>query len=200
VSFTATVAVTLGGGAPTGAVQFMIDGQNVATVPLSGDTATSPALSSLSAGAHDVVATYMGTTDFESSAGFLWQIVTRAACTTLAGCNLHGLDLSLAEIAKANLSGANLDRANLIGTDLSGANLTGANLNDTKLNAAHLVGTIANGANLRGANLATADLAGANLTEANLRRANLIDVVWSNTICPDGTNSDGDGGTCVGHL
>jgi len=25
-------------------------------------------------------------------------------------------------------------------------------------------------------------------------------VIWNDTICPDGTNSDDNGGTCVGNL
>jgi len=33
-----------------------------------------------------------------------------------------------------------------------------------------------------------------------LSGANLADVTWSSTACPDGTNSDGDGGTCVNDL
>lgn len=70
-------------------------------------------------------------------------------------------------------------------------------------------------ADLRGANLRDADLTGANLTNANLDGADLqgatIDhVVWQNTVCPDGTNSDAvgrldksnvlQGATCDGHL
>ena len=56
------------------------------------------------------------------------------------------------------------------------------------------------GANLKGANLSGANLSGANLSGANLTGANLSDVTWGNTTCPDGTNSDNDGGTCLGHL
>ena len=61
------------------------------------------------------------------------------------------------------------------------------------------------GANLTGANLAYADLTSAHLaiTElsgAFLAGANLTGVVWSHTICPDGTNSDNNGFTCCGHL
>lgn len=67
----------------------------------------------------------------------------------------------------------------------------------------------------RGASLRNADLTGANLTGANLRDTDLVDatiegVIWSNTICPDGTNSDSRatrdaagalvGGTCEGHM
>jgi hypothetical protein len=41
----------------------------------------------------------------------------------------------------------------------------------------------------------------ADLTGADLARATgLATVTWSSTICPDGTNSDANGGTCLGHL
>jgi uncharacterized protein YjbI with pentapeptide repeats len=96
-------------------------------------------------------------------------------CKKLAGCNLSGFDLSYTILSGADLEGANLMNANLSGDVLSGADLQGANL--------------------MGANLSGADLSG-----ANLKGANLNEVAWSNTTCPDGTNSNNDGGTCVGHL
>ena len=55
-------------------------------------------------------------------------------------------------------------------------------------------------ADLRGTDLRGTYLAGADLTNANLRGAHLGGDLWNNTICPDGTNSDANGGTCVGHL
>lgn len=73
--------------------------------------------------------------------------------------------------------------AGLVGADLAAANLTGADL--------------------AGADLYTGTLAGANLTNADLRGPGLLDVVnvtgasWSNTICPDGSNSNADDDTCV---
>jgi uncharacterized protein YjbI with pentapeptide repeats len=36
-------------------------------------------------------------------------------------------------------------------------------------------------------------LSGANLTDANLTNANLTNAIWSNTTCPDGSNSDATG-------
>lgn len=45
------------------------------------------------------------------------------------------------------------------------------------------------------ANMTNADLSGADLTGATL-----IDVIWGNTTCPDGTNSNTDGDTCVNDL
>ena len=177
VSFTATVTVNSPGqGTPTGTVQFMVDGVDLGgPVTLSGGAATSPAASSMKAGSHDVVTNYSGSTDFLDGAGSLSQIVTTRSCATLAGCNLHGLNLSGADLSGANLSNANLSKANLSGANLSNANLSGANLN--------------------GANLTGAKLNGATTTGANLNK-----VTWRNTTCPDGTNSNSDGGICAGHL
>jgi uncharacterized protein YjbI with pentapeptide repeats len=61
-------------------------------------------------------------------------------------------------------------------------------------------------ANLSGANLIGANLSNANLSQTNLELATgmstaaLTGVIWSKTTCPDGTNSNKDGGTCIGHL
>ena len=109
-------------------------------------------------------------------------IITKTPCAALAGCNLHGLDLSNAILAGADLtSGTDLSNANLNKADLSGANLSGANLS--------------------GANLNGVDLTGANLTGAITTGANFNLVTWSKTTCPDGTiSSASTPETCVGHL
>jgi hypothetical protein len=68
--------------------------------------------------------------------------------------------------------------------------------------------TPGNGCNLTGANLTNANLTNANLTSANLAGAtftgaNVTGVLWSNTTCPDSTNSGTNGSSpesCVGHL
>jgi hypothetical protein len=38
------------------------------------------------------------------------------------------------------------------------------------------------------------------MSGATLQAAAVAGVAWSNTVCPDSTNSSKDGGTCVGHL
>ncbi|HEY5248969.1 MAG TPA: pentapeptide repeat-containing protein [Dermatophilaceae bacterium] len=102
------------------------------------------------------------------------------------GCNLYGAFLSSANLTMANLSGANLTMANL-----SGANLYGIFAHDVTLAQA----------NLTNADLTHANLSGANLTGATgMGTATLTAVTWLNTTCPDGTNSDSHGNTCVGHL
>jgi probable HAF family extracellular repeat protein len=106
----------------------------------------------------------------------MWEPITNLGCSdTLAGCNLKRAELAGAYLKDANLSQANLKEANFTDANLSGANLIDCNLKD---------------ANLRNANL----------TGARLQGAGLNRVIWSNTICPDGSNSNANGGTCLGHL
>lgn len=67
VRFTATVA-PLHGATPAGAVQFQVDGADFgAVVPLTDGAATSPNLSTLGLGYHDVTAVYTGTGDHTAS-------------------------------------------------------------------------------------------------------------------------------------
>ena len=100
-----------------------------------------------------------------------------------------------AEDNRADLSGAYLRGVDLTYADLRGADLSDADLSYTDLYDANL-----SGADLRGADLSGAYLRGADLSDADLRYAGLGGVYWQNTICPDGTNSDGNGDTCVNNL
>jgi hypothetical protein len=68
------------------------------------------------------------------------------------------------------------------------------------LEGAKLVDADLRDADLMNAKLDHADLTGADLTGANLDKASTVDVVWKNTTCPDGKNSDAVGNTCKGHL
>jgi hypothetical protein len=138
----------------------------------------------------------------------------------LSGLTVPGVSLTGANLSSANLTGTRLDHANLTGANLSSAalsyaaldhaNLTGANLSSAVLSNATLTYANLTGANLSKATLTNAALTGANLTGANLSNANLpgatltgatiTGVAWSNAVCPDGSNSSKNGGTCVGHL
>ena len=111
--------------------------------------------------------------------------------------------------------------ADLAGCNFSGDNLVNVDMTDSDLNAANLSYTTwdtpgANQANFTGADLVVANFAGAatgngstaNFTDANLTgatfggnaEANLDASTWYNTVCPDGTNSNNDGDTCVNNL
>ena len=121
----------------------------------------------------------------------------------LSGADLAGADLRRSDLREADLSGANLNTTTLRAADLRGADLSGADLSGADLQGANLREADLSGANLFGADLEGASLRGANLSGANLRTAlmtttGLRDAIWSGTICPDGTNSDQNGGTCEG--
>jgi uncharacterized protein YjbI with pentapeptide repeats len=138
----------------------------------------------------------------------------------LSGADLHGSDLTNAALEDASLDGANLSRATLTGagaafapftdSDLSnaiwrdgfanGATFDGADLHRIDFRGTDLRSASFVGSDLRYAQLDGVDLSGADLTGANWRRATgLATATFADTTCPDGTNSDANGGTCVGH-
>ena len=96
--------------------------------------------------------------------------------------------------------GTNLTDAQLSGANLSDAHLRFGYLTDAKLIDANLTGAELRRAHLTGANLSSANLSDANLIGAHLKGANLTGTRWNKTICPDDTNSNHDGGTCLRHL
>ncbi len=130
----------------------------------------------------------------------------------LAGIDIPGADLTGAKLDGANLSGADLagvqfgGEAQSNGEDLTGVNFASADLTGADLDKTYLYTTSFNGADLAnatfdGARVITVDFSDAVLTGADLSAAELINNdTWSNTTCPDGTNSNSDGGTCVDNL
>jgi hypothetical protein len=123
-----------------------------------------------------------------------------AAESGIGGSNLRGLDLSGINLMGVGLPNDNLAGDNLTGANLSNSNLQGTSLRGANLNGANLAGATLIGATLQGANLQNADLTNANLAGSTTQGASLGGAKWSNTICPDGTNSDAVGSTCIGHL
>lgn len=121
----------------------------------------------------------------------------RSGEKTLVGIDGVGCDLP-----DANLAGADLTRANLVGANLAGADLSGANLAGADLSGANLTGAKLHGVNLAGASLFAAYLSDSDLTGANLTGAALTGVTWSNSTCPDGTDSATNSTSpesCIGH-
>jgi uncharacterized protein YjbI with pentapeptide repeats len=118
----------------------------------------------------------------------------------LPGAKLQGAFIALANLSGADLRGTNAQGANLHGANLTDARLGGAQLQGADLSRADLTGADASGAQLQGANLSDANLTGVDLADARLTGTALTSVTWSNTTCPDRTNSSSDGGTCKGQL
>jgi uncharacterized protein YjbI with pentapeptide repeats len=138
----------------------------------------------------------------------------------LSGADLHGSDLTKAALEDASVDGANLSRATLTGAGASfapfmdsnlsnaiwrdgfanGATFDGADLHRIDFRGTDLRSSSFVDSDLRYAQLDGVDLSDADLTGADLRRATgLASATFANTTCSDGTNSDANGGTCVGH-
>lgn len=100
------------------------------------------------------------------------------------------------------------------GSNFTNANFTNVNFN--YLNSTSAIATFAEdtltGANFTNATMTymvfgsgTVDFTNANFKNANLTGISVNGTVtftganWSNTTCPDGTNSNNDGNTCIGH-
>jgi uncharacterized protein YjbI with pentapeptide repeats len=104
----------------------------------------------------------------------------------LAGADLEGFDLGGTMLNGAYLQGADLENAAGSETDFNDADLDGADLSGTQFS----IDSTFDDANLTDANLDGADLTGDDFDSA----------IWSDTTCPDGSNSDNDGDTCVNNL
>jgi uncharacterized protein YjbI with pentapeptide repeats/lysophospholipase L1-like esterase len=138
----------------------------------------------------------------------------------LKGDNLRRVNLQNATLTDANLKGAKLEGSNLQRVNgscgsFAGAKMVGDNLRNAAFENTDFLGADLRGANLQNDDLTAADLANVKVQRANLRRANLTSaslyrartkgarlgkITWSDTWCPDGTNSDSRGRTCVHDL
>ena len=198
VTFTAAIAVTApGAGSPAGTVTFLDGATSLGTGQLSvvnGNVQATFSTSGLALGRHAITARYDGNGDFTTS--------TSTPLTHDVNTDLNAFPRL--PTGAFNLTGANLRNAWLVGVSLEGASLAsanfmGANLTNAVLTGANLTGSNFRNVNFTGANLTGANFSGSNLMEATgLATATLTNVVWINTVCPNGRNSDRNGGTCTG--
>lgn len=134
-------------------------------------------------GANFTSAQLLNNLDFE---GYNLQNVQLGGHVT--NVNFHNADLSNADfhypaVQNSDFSGANLSNITFEG-EYVGVNFTNANFS---------------GAVFQGPSEGI-QIANSNFTGADLTGIDVSIVVWDNVICPDGTNSDSHGDTCVGHL
>ena len=124
--------------------------------------------------------------------------------------DLTGAELSGANLSYSSLSSTQLNLVNLSGAKLNFARLDGANLYFANLNNAYLIGAVLGNADLTNASLVNTNLTDGFMTNADLTNVNLSGailtnvgfngVTWSNTTCPDGTNSNDNDNTCINNL
>jgi hypothetical protein len=131
------------------------------------------------------------------------------------GCVLAGIGLYYGDFTNATFVGASLAGARLSDSNFTGADMTNTNGFNVDLRYNNLTNVNFTNANLQRAIFAdsTTILTNANFTNADLTNANLRNVgaswasvdatgtIFSNTTCPDGSNSNTNGTspqTCVG--
>jgi uncharacterized protein YjbI with pentapeptide repeats len=123
--------------------------------------------------------------------------------------DLRGADLYFADFRNANVSGANfsgnffhsfdLPGAIVQNANFSGASMTFMNMRDTDLSGADLSGTSLGHVSFHNADFSDATLLGAERSNG----VHFDNVIWSNTTCADGSNSDDDDGdnfSCEGNF
>lgn len=102
---------------------------------------------------------------------------------------------------KLRVTGSKSAKARISVEVLPGWPITCSNLVPLQdLNYCNFYGQNLSNLNLSGSYFVDGELLDVNLAGTNLSGANLTGVSWGNTTCPDGTNSDNDGGTCVNNL
>ena len=138
---------------------------------------------------------FLGTT---AASGFTGCNYSRA---DFAGDNAPGIDFNHTDWAFAMMNNMQLQSSTFVGSDFAHATLTNANLNAANLDHVNFTGATLSNTIFSNATLRGDDFAGANLHLArSLTAASLAGSLWRHTTCPDGTNSDHDGGTCVHDL
>jgi uncharacterized protein YjbI with pentapeptide repeats len=132
-----------------------------------------------------------GNTDFSSFRDAIFDSANLAGASTCTGRG--GTDLTGASFRFANLTGAIFLEAFAAG-GATDADFTGATLVDAQASCFFgFARSDFTDANLEGM------VVGINLSGGDCGSI-FANAVWSNTTCPDGTNSDDHGSTCEGHL
>lgn len=119
VSFSATVSTSaIGVGTPAGHVQFVLDGTPLGeAVELDGDgNATSPSVTNLSPGDHEVRALYSGSTYFKSGSSSLTQGVAKVGTTTTLSATPANATFGQTVTLKATVTPASSAAGNPTGT------------------------------------------------------------------------------------
>lgn len=119
---------------------------------------------------------------------------------TISENGTHGVDWRGCDKRRIELRGPSWGGSELY------ALLFNADLRGTDFSGAYIFGVAMNGSNLEGANFTNANLTDSDLTGANIvtrqqaqdyAHLGLQETIFDNTVCPDGTNSDENEGTCA---
>ncbi len=148
--------------------------------------------------------------DFSSYNGQLYANLTGS---DFSNTNLSGSNFFTATISRANFRAANLTEADIRATWryvdftdaifpvlLSQITLENSNFADVDLSNRTIEGVGMQYSTFANTDLTSSHFDGSNLTGADLGQAILVNTTWTNSACPDGSSSDDNGNTCIGHL
>jgi uncharacterized protein YjbI with pentapeptide repeats len=99
------------------------------------------------------------------------------------GQDWSGADLAHAQVTEDAFEATNFSNVNLTGASFTNDSVTTYSPSDAYPN---MTGVDFTNANLKGTSFAA--------------QTSFTGAIWSNTTCPDGTNSNNDGNTCVNDL
>ena len=116
----------------------------------------------------------------------------------LSGDNMPGIDLSGAIVTEAKFTGDDLTGAIFTGATVADTGFEDANLTDANLSGDKSTAPTSPAPTFQGPTSSTPTC---NATSLHDRRptTDLTGVTWLDTTCPDGTNSNEDDDTCLGH-
>ncbi|MDE2024985.1 MAG: pentapeptide repeat-containing protein [Patescibacteria group bacterium] len=120
----------------------------------------------------------------------------------LSGVNFSGGIMEYVDFSNDNLTNADFSNiVDLVNWKSIAQNFTSANLTGVNFSNSDFSNSSFNNANFSHTNLSYASLIHDTFLGAtNMSTANVTGVTWANVTCPDGSNSDNNGNTCVGHF
>lgn len=147
------------------------------------------------AGSHTITLTVTDNTNMSGTAQY---VVAVSPTNTFKGANLSHLNYNGADFSNLDLTKTNGSNAQFQNVNFTSANLTQSNFSNSNLQGSNFTNANLTKANLSNTNLTNTNFTGANLTQANLSNAVVTGVTYSNTTCPNGSNSNNHNNSCAG--
>lgn len=125
------------------------------------------------------------------------------------GSRLKNRDLTDAYMIQTHINGGDFSGTKFIRADLTNSAITNdqsmpnfshTDFTDALLSFSSIVGVNFANSNFTNTKFINTTIQNTDFTGSVMTGANFSGTSWNSTICPDGTNSDNNGNTCIGHL